>query len=277
MIDQDVLIQKSHELTPLSPTIVRLAELVCNPDTDIAAIAKTLSMDPALAGSVLRQANSVRFGGQVEIATVTDAVIRLGSGAILAMATEHGVRKTADRSLPEYGFSEGMFWRHSCMASMAVDALRKSLQVAPVAAAATAALLHDIGKLAMAQLLAPDVLSMMWRARTDGGCSRLDAEREILGVDHAEVGGLIVQHWRLPESIQRSIMFHHDPSQAHGSIVDIVHAASCVADLACPAIDDWPEAIPNANALARLGLQSDHLTSAAETVAAEFSQLETGS
>lgn len=259
MIDHDLLVRRSHELAPLSPTIVRLAEIVSDGNVDMAEIVKTLAMDPALAGAVLRQANSAKFGGRAEIASVRDAVVRLGPGVVLGLATREGVRRTVDRSLPGFGFSEGMFWRHSCAASLAVEALRKVVRTALPAAASAAALLHDIGKLAMAQFLAPHRLAALGKARTVGGCSRIEAEREILGVDHAEVGGLIAQHWRLPEAIRIGIAFHHDPGGVEHAIADVVHVAAWIADLACPAADGDPAALLDPAVAARLALSSSSL------------------
>lgn len=259
MIDHDLLVRRSHELAPLSPTIVRLAEIVSDGNADMAEIVNTLAMDPALAGAVLRQANSAKFGGRAEIASVRDAVVRLGPGVILGLATVEGVRRTADRSLPGFGFSEGMFWRHSCAAALAVEALRKVVRTAIPAAASAAALLHDIGKLAMAQFLAPHRLAALGKARTVGGCSRIEAEREILGVDHAEVGGLIAQHWRLPEGIRIGIAFHHDPARAEHVLADLVHVASWIADLACPAADCVPDTLLDPAVATRLAVSSPSL------------------
>lgn len=259
MIDHDLLVRRSHELAPLSPTIVRLAEIVSDGNADMAEIVKTLAMDPALAGAVLRQANSAKFGGRAEIASVRDAVVRLGPGVVLGLATREGVRRTVDRSLPGFGFSEGMFWRHSCAASLAVEALRKVVRTAIPAAAGAAALLHDIGKLAMAQFLAPHRLAALGKARTVGGCSRIEAEREILGVDHAEVGGLIAQHWRLPEAIRIGIAFHHDPGGVEHAIADVVHVAAWIADLACPATDSAAAALLDPAVAVRLALSSPSL------------------
>lgn len=268
MIDHDVLIQRSYELAPLSPTLVKLAELISDPNADIQAVVKTLSLDPSLAGAVLRQANSARFGGRSEIATVKDAVVRLGPGTILGLATQAGVRQTADRSLPQYGFSEGDFWRHCCAASYAVDALRKQIRSPIPAAASTAALLHDIGKLAMAQFLSADVLKSIWHSRNDAGHSRNEAEREILGVDHAEVGGLIAQHWRLPDLIRLGITHHHEPAAGNHMICDVVHLASCIADRVWPAVENLPQTEANAEALGRLGLTPQQLLAATDQVVA---------
>ncbi len=275
MIDHDMLVLRSYELTPLSPTVARLAEMASDATWDTQVVVKTLSMDPALSGSVLRQANSARFGGRHEIATVQDAVVRLGPAVILELATRTSLRGTADRSLPEFGFTEGMFWRHCCAAAIAVDVMRRRTRTGLPAAANSAALLHDIGKLAMAQFLSPDDLRLMWQGMDQqAGCAAL--EREILGVDHAEVGRLIAQYWRLPVSIQEGIAHHHEPDLAPSPIVDVVHVASCIADQACRSLHPHSGQHPSDNALKRLQINPSDVADMSASVLAELGDTTSG-
>lgn len=61
-----------------------------------------------------------------------------------------------------------------------------------------------------------------------------DAEREIIGFDHTEVGGELAQRWSLPTDLQKCITYHHDPAQAQQNRVEtaIVHIANSIAALA---------------------------------------------
>jgi HD-like signal output (HDOD) protein len=92
-----------------------------------------------------------------------------------------------------------------------------------------AALLHDVGKLVLARYLEADVLKVLALARQQGHFSSMKAESEILGVHHGELGGLIAQHWNLPERLVVGIIQHHTPDDAGDAIADAVHVANIAA------------------------------------------------
>jgi len=98
-----------------------------------------------------------------------------------------------------------------------------------------AGLLHDIGQLVIYHLL-PDLSRQTLEACLDGPMEleSQEAERDIIGFDHAEVGGELAHRWALPTNLQESIAYHHDPGQAVQNRVEtaIVHIANSVATLA---------------------------------------------
>lgn len=253
MIDQDALVRNSYALEPLSPTVVKLAALVADENADISEIVNVASTDPALGGELMRVANSARFGSGHDIGTINDAVIRIGTATTLETATRASVRSTVDRPLTEFGYTDGVLWRHCCAASTAAElARRKHCKVRVSPEASTASLLHDIGKLAIAQFLPPKVQRLLDSALRSG-VNKLEAEREILGVDHAEVGGLILQHWRLPDSIRIAVTCHHDPDRAECVMADLVHVAATAATRHLPP-GSGEAVVPQLSALARLGM-----------------------
>ena len=129
-------------------------------------------------------------------------MIRLGASPVLALTLGMNVRRHLGDSLPQYGLSEGELWRHSVAASLAAELLTSTAAQRPPPEAATAALLHDVGKLVMARFLDRSC-STSCAARQKQGATRIDAEAEVLGIDHAELGGLIARSWALPESLVR--------------------------------------------------------------------------
>ena len=92
-----------------------------------------------------------------------------------------------------------------------------------------AALLHDIGKLVLVQFLEPDVLGYLGEAWARGDMTSVQAEIEILGFHHGELGGLIAQHWQLPARIVAAITHHHTPDEGHDVVCDVVCMANVVA------------------------------------------------
>jgi putative nucleotidyltransferase with HDIG domain len=95
----------------------------------------------------------------------------------------------------------------------------------------TAGLLHDIGKLVISAFVQRESPSILLRARH--GMDFSAAEREVLGVDHAEVGAHVAVSWRLPEPVAWAARWHHRPASApqlaDRSLVDLVHAADVLA------------------------------------------------
>ncbi len=213
MIDLAEVIDSAMSLEPLSETASRLANIVSAEDFDLREVADVVSYDQALTGRVLRSANSVLRGGSREIATVKEAVARLGSGVVLSYAIASAMRGRMTSALPAYGYAEGELFQHSVCAALAAETLRAGCRGAPVPPEAfTAALLHDVGKLVLGRFLDEDALRILTEAGGGAGLSRLEAETEVLGVHHAELGALVSRAWNLPDSISHGIKFHHAPA-----------------------------------------------------------------
>jgi len=228
VIDVDELARAASELEPLAPSVTRLATLVCAGAPELGQVVEIVQYDQALTASLLRSANSSWSASRAEITTVRDAVIRLGASPVLALTLGRNVRGRIDRALPAYGLREGELWRHSVAASLAAELLTPRAAHRPPPEAATAALLHDVGKLVMARFLDPDQLARVQEREADG-LTRLQAETEILGTDHAEAGGLIARSWALPDSLVRGIRDHGRPRADGDALVQAVHLADVLA------------------------------------------------
>ena len=155
----------------------------------------------------------------------------------------HGYRQ----GFQEYGLSEEQLWTHSVASAVIADGIRDFTERQIPVEVTTAALLHDVGKLVLARHLDASLLQYLHNARGDGGLSEQRAEMEILGVNHAELGCLIAQHWNLPEIICRGIGYHHAPGDYFGDdretlVAHGVHLANRVATFVCGEDSEMPEA-----------------------------------
>ena len=234
VIDLIALSDAAMHLEPLPTSVTRLAALVAKGNFDVGDVVEIVQYDQALTAAVLRAANSSWSGVRTEITTAKAAVVRLGSNQVLALALRGNVRGRMQPAIPAYDLAEGVLWRHSVAASLAAEALAIFARVRLPAETATAALLHDIGKLVLARFFDPLDVQAVHRAH-ETGASQLRSEREVLGADHAELGGLIVQAWGLPEVLVSGITFHHAPEEsstpiAYGVFVADVAAKRVVSD-----------------------------------------------
>jgi HD-like signal output (HDOD) protein len=254
MIEAAALVKAAHGLDPLPATVARLASLVVRPDWSLNEAAHLVEFDPALTGRLLRLANSAAMAGLSPVNTARDAIMRVGIGPALAFAAASGLRKQLKRALPEYGLTEGQLWRHSVASALAVEPIARRARTPVPPECFTAALLHDIGKIVLARFLSPDELKWLAEARDLGGSS-LQAEMEVLGVNHAELGGQIAGHWKLPERLAAGITFHHTPDDGHDLVCDVVYLANIAAKRIGEGVVRAPDEVTaQGSSLTRLGL-----------------------
>jgi putative nucleotidyltransferase with HDIG domain len=234
LIDLNELVAKADELQPLPASATKLVSLINSGEADVDEITKIISLDPAMTVRLLRAANSAFAGSALVISTISEAISRLGTQRILSLAVASHARSMLRTEMTAYGLNEGDLWRHSVIPP----------------ASYTAALLHDIGKLVMARFLTEDILLLLEQARDEGNLPPLEAEARVLQVHHGELGGLIAQHWELPENIVKGITFHHNPDDGDDLICDTVHLANAVAkrvanesDTKLPTTDIKPDAV----------------------------------
>jgi HD-like signal output (HDOD) protein len=271
LIDLSGLIAKARDLEPLPASATRLAAVVARKEVDTQEVVSVVSLDQALTARLLRVANSVMSASLTPIKTVKQAVVRIGNATVLAIAVAGGVRRRMKESVPEYGMTEDSLWRHSVAAALATEEIkRRSVSPVPVEAF-TAALLHDVGKLVLARFLAPEILTLVGRAQGEGGLTRLEAEAELLGVQHAELGGLIAQHWGLPEGIVGGVTYHHVPELGRSVVCDVV----CVANEIAKGVRFAPVPQPlraedHAPVFARLGITPELLPELCAAVSNRF-------
>jgi HD-like signal output (HDOD) protein len=271
MLDKEALTQAAFALDPLPATVARLAALVVREDWSVAEAAHLVEFDPALTGRLLRMANSAATAGLAPVATVRDAILRVGIGPVLAFATASGLKKQLRRALPEYGLSEGQLWRHAVASALAAELLAGQSRVTVPPEVFTAALLHDVGKIVLARFLDAEHLRALAAARKDGGASSLDAEIEVLGANHAELGGIIATHWTLPDRLAAGITHHHAPASGHDLVCDGVYLANIAAKrIGEGIVFDEAELVPEAGSLDRMGISPADWESICDELPTEF-------
>ncbi len=223
------LLDRIDKLEPLPVTVQLLSEAIACGDVPVHKIAEIVEYDHAVAANILKIANSSFCGGLAPVDNLRDAVIRIGTYSILNLALDHhlkGLRTDA----PMYDLTENDLWMHGAAASLAVDEIIMESRKATVPRIASiAALIHDIGKLVIVRYCHADVselLDLTARAKIPF----VEAERRIVGCDHAEVGGAMARKWKFPPEITRAVMDHHlTPAVGATPTLDAVMLANLVA------------------------------------------------
>ncbi len=226
LVDRDALAASAESVEPLPHTVVRLATLVADPNSDVREITEVVSLDVSLTADLLRRANSAALGGRSTITSVRDAVVRLGPSTLLSLTMTSRLGGRMIQALPAYGLQAGELWGHSVAASIAAEVVRSRSPRPIPAEAATAALLHDFGKIVLAKHLGNQILDTLALAAATDGMEIVEAERVVFGLTHAEIGGSVAEVWGLPLTIVDGIRDHHD---AHEDLSTV----SAAVGLAC--------------------------------------------
>ena len=261
MLDYTKLVKAAEALDPVPTSISRLVSIISRDHWAFSEVEQVIALDQALTGRLLQVANSAASATLMPIGTIKDAVIRVGVGPVVSFAMATCIGPSFRRALPEYGLTEGQLWRHSVASSLAAEIVTAMAQNPVPAEAVTGALLHDVGKLVLARFLTPELLAGLADARQHGDRTALQAEVDVLGVHHGELGGLIARHWALPDRIAEGITHHHAPDKVADPLCDTVHIANIAAKLVLGSGTDVPGADlePSPDAVARLGLGDNFL------------------
>lgn len=275
MLDYTKLVKAAESLDPVPVSVSRLVSIISRDHWAFSEVEQVIAFDQALSGRLLQVANSAASATLMPIGTIKDAIIRVGVGPVVSFAMATCIGPSFRRALPEYGLSEGELWRHSVASSLAAEVVMAMSQSPVPAEAVTAALLHDVGKLVLARFLTPELLVGLADAQHLGERTAMQAEIDVLGVHHGELGGLIARNWGLPDRIAEGITHHHAPDKVADVLCDTVHVANIIAKLVLGPKADVPGADlePSPDAIARLGLGDTYLERLCNHVSRRFEEV----
>jgi putative nucleotidyltransferase with HDIG domain len=229
------LVAKVKNLPPISQAALRLVNLLDQPAVSNDDVVQVLKYDNVLTAKLLRACNSPYFGLEEPVSSVDQAVLILGHQQILHIVLTLAFGGAMTVPLSGYAVEANELWRHSLTTATAAEFLVSNgidVNVDPPVAF-TVGLLHDIGKLVLSQVLTSEYQADIRVRITEKGLLRADAEKEVLGTDHAEVGGALLQAWHLPEEIIEAVANHHHPIvDPRPKLSAVAHVANCVAHLA---------------------------------------------
>jgi putative nucleotidyltransferase with HDIG domain len=218
---------------PCSPALLpRLIAVLENEDASIDELQEVIQIDPALASSTLRLANSAFFGaGSSPVENLGEALMRLGQKEVYRLAALSLASRWMTQKVEGYRWEAGDFCRLSLVTAVAAEYLAQETGRVDPKTAYTAGLVHEIGKLAVAHACAEQFPSVRAHQSTTS-CTWLVAEKHVLGFDHAEVGAELLRRWKFPASLVAVGV--HNPPKA-GDPADVlpllvhVHAAKFLA------------------------------------------------
>lgn len=212
------LIRNHIDLVSLPEVCMQVQSVADNPRSSADDMGAVIGRDPALTARLLKLVNSAYFGFPAKVETVTRAVSLVGVRQLRNLALAVSAVELFDR-VPAEQVSMVSFWSHSIYCGLLARELATACRVLHGERLFVAGLLHDIGRL-MIYTHRPEEAERIHRQVDGNGCDLSAAERQVLGYDHAELGGALLQSWQLPEALQVAVAWHHHSSRAPTSALE---------------------------------------------------------
>ncbi len=210
---------------PAAPeVVVRLSRLLSEEWVTAEQLAEVMALDAGISARVLRLANSVYFRGQ-GVKSVDEAVLRVGVDGVRDVVFALSLL----RAFKPLHLDYRSFWRHSlAVAQTALVLQHRALNLhAPIPEVYAAGLLHDIGMLVLDRALGAGYGAILAKMREESR-PLFVVERETLGTDHADVGGRLLEVWRMPTVLAQAVSGHHAPLEQDSAAAQLIHLADVI-------------------------------------------------
>ncbi|MFO7714235.1 HDOD domain-containing protein [Desulfosarcina sp.] len=230
MTDIKTIAQGIARLKPIPQSFHQIMALARDPDADMPRLAEAVSRDPVLTANLLKDANSSYYGRPGKFETVHQAVVFLGTAEVFNLVLMAGCRDTLSRAQAAYDLDVGGLWRYSLSSAMLARAVALKTNLANAQLVFTVGMIKDIGKVVLSQYVSEAYEQI--RALVDtGGHSFREAEKAVLGIDHAELGAMVAQLWRFNPKMVQMVRHHHQPLLCEAATRET--AAVYMGDLLC--------------------------------------------
>jgi len=233
-MDVRTLVDQVEGLFTLPEVCQQLSRLLDDDESaDIDDLAELISYDPVMSARLFGIANAPLYSGQ-PVDNISAAIAKVGTDrlrALLVSTTATNVFADVDSKI--VGMDN--YWHHSVCCALACESLARQLDLEAPKRLFIAGLMHDIGQLAIYQVI-PDLAIKVLREAGELESYRYLMEKNIIGFTHAAVGRELLSRWQLPLMIQEVIEFHHEPQLAGEFAVEasIVHISTAVANCVEP-------------------------------------------
>lgn len=225
----EYIVNKVEDMKVLPEIINKIISLTDDPDSTVDDMEKLILQDHILTTKILRLANSAYYGYARKISTVSQATILLGFQAIKGIALASTVRTYLTDELKGYSLEKNELWSQSQTCAIISRYIAKSIKYPNPEEAYIAGLLRDIGKTILNQHMEKEYMEVLSRME-EGNISFSDAEKEVLGFGHTEIGAKVAEKWNLPKDLVEAIGYHHNPELAKVNplLVAIVHISDAM-------------------------------------------------
>ncbi len=216
-------------LKPMPHVASRIMKIVEDPTSSISDVADLVIYDPSLTANILKLCNSAFFALPRKVDSVQDAISMMGLDQVVDLVLLKGGADNLKKGQKGYGLHEGDLWRQSVSSALIAKELAEKKASKNKHLIFTAALLKDIGKVILNQYVGGSLKKINHLVENEG-CSFGEAEKKVIGISHAELGGIVAKMWEFSPKMISMITNHHlsDKSFRKDQDTSIIYLADTV-------------------------------------------------
>ncbi len=219
------ILSSVYNVPTVPQIILEVSNLIEDPKTSASILGRMISNDQGLVTKILTIANSPLHGIPRRVATIDFAIVVLGFDQVKNIVVALSMMETL-KVLGNKKFDQTKYWVHSILTAAASKRIADDLGYQTSGEVFTAGLLHDLGIPIIYKYFNKEYKEIT-EAVIKNKMTYLEAEENILGITHQDIGRFLVDRWNLPVSISDVISFHHNPSLAENNreLIALVHLA----------------------------------------------------
>jgi len=234
MTNRDIRLQEIqtfvNKMPSLSNTVSKVLEICSQPDTAPNDLNRVISLDPVLAGQVLKLINSAYYSLVNKVTSLTRAIIMLGLNTVKNLALSTAIIRCVSQARKSRALPIREFWAHSIAVGVMAKLLaaERGVSLGEREEFFVAGLLHDLGKIPFG-----DEYSEVLARAAAGHEELIGQEKVMLGIDHEDVGRMIAEKWSLNQVLGDAIGHHHSLEQVSAENSQLVATVALADSYVC--------------------------------------------
>ena len=243
-VDMIKRIDRAAEVPTLPTILFEVDRLMQDPDVTTRQLGRLIEKDQAMTAKLLRLGNSAFYCCSTPVSDIYSAMVLMGINSVRSAVLSISVVRAFNGMAEMEGLRIVDFWHHAVAVAITSRFLACQSRSANPDEAFVGGLLHDVGKVLLAQLF-PEQFAAVWACIHENGVAFVEAERRTLPVDHSFIGARLVKRWKLPADLSESIRLHHRLPADTGPepLPAMVALADLVVNAGSAGIGSWPPAV----------------------------------
>lgn len=220
------------DLPPMPHLASKMLQILSDPESSVDDLIAVLGQDQSMMATIIKVSNSALYRTGGEISTLNNAVTRLGFKTIRSLVLTAATHSLFPKNNAKLGVMSQTLWQHSKECGLASRRTAETVGYHDPEEAFVGGLLHDIGKLTIL-LKFTDNYNQIVKIQNSEALSSVESEKKILGFDHTEAGGRLMDKWKIPANLSACVKFHHssNKNEQFSTLINIVAMGDCLSNL----------------------------------------------